>query len=184
MHRSHLKQFPLFIWLLLLVSSVSNFCPDTGRWRWSLVSVRLFSRAVGREGHCRQIPLACVGSIRSVPATLGLPPLVLCVLSPSPLLRLPAALQGLGPALRAVPVFRYSTKAQNQLGLPLVSSPARAAQAARSLMSALSPGAVCLIPSPVPASVSTCTGLVSLVSVLGSWSLAAVNHPESQEVFG
>ena len=53
-----------------------NFCPDTGGLRWSLVQVRLFSRAAGREGRCRQMSLACVGSTCSVPATLGLPPLM------------------------------------------------------------------------------------------------------------
>ena len=37
-----------------------------------------------------------------VPATLGLPPLPACVLSPSTLLRLQAALQGAGPELRAL----------------------------------------------------------------------------------
>ena len=36
---------------------------------------------MGREGHCRQMSLACVGSTLSVPATLGLPPLTECVLS-------------------------------------------------------------------------------------------------------
>ena len=77
-----------------------------------------------------------------------------CVLSWSTLLRLPAALYGVGPALRAVPVFGYSTKARTRLGLCFVPSPARAAQAARSLRSALSPGAVCLLPSAMPASVS------------------------------
>ena len=56
-------------------------------------------------------------------------------------------------------------------------------------MGALSPGEVCLIPSAVPASVSTHTSWVRFVSVLGSWPLAAtlpedVNYPESQEVFG
>ena len=55
-------------------------------------------------------------------------------------------------------------------------------------MGTLSPGAVHLIPSAVPASVSMCTVWVHLVSVLGSWSLAAalpadVHHPVSQEVF-
>ena len=88
-----------------------------------------------------------------------------------------------------VPVFRYSTKAQTWLGLRFVSSPAQAAQAARSLMSALSPGAGRLLPSAVPASVSMPIGQVHLVSVLGSWTLAAtllvdVDHPESQDVFG
>ena len=68
--------------------------------------------------------------------------------------------------------------------------PARAAQAARSLTGALSLGAVHLLPSVAPASVSTRAGQVRVaVSVLRSWPLAAtlladVDHPESQEVFG
>ena len=52
---------------------------------------------MGREGRCRQVSLACVGSARGVSATLGLPPL------PSTLLRLQVALQGAGPGLRALP---------------------------------------------------------------------------------
>ena len=50
--------------------------------------------AVGREEHCKQISLACVGSAPSVWATLGLPLFTACVLSQSTLLRLQAALQG------------------------------------------------------------------------------------------
>ena len=53
----------------------------------------MFSCAVGREEHCKQIALACVGSARSVWATLGLPLLMACVLSPATLLRLQVALQ-------------------------------------------------------------------------------------------
>ena len=49
---------------------------------------------MGREEHHKQIPLACVGSTRSVWATLGLPPLTLWVLSQSTLLRLQIAVQG------------------------------------------------------------------------------------------
>ena len=118
----------------------------------------------------------------------GFAPACGCVLSPSTPLRLPAALYRAGPALPAVQVFGYSTKARTRLGLPFVPSPARAAQAARSLMRALSPGAVHLLPSAVPASVSSREGWVRLVSVLGSWPLATtlpadVDHPESQEVF-
>ena len=48
-----------------------------------------------------------------------------------------------------VQVFGYSTKVQTRLGLGFVPSLAGAAQAARSLTSALSLGAVCLIPSAV-----------------------------------
>ena len=55
----------------LLVSSVSDFRPDTWGWWWALFQAHLFSRAVGREGHCKQTTLACA---RSVSATLGLLP--------------------------------------------------------------------------------------------------------------
>ena len=49
---------------------------------------------MGREDHCKQTPLACVGSVRRVSATLGLSPLTVCVLSRSTLLRLQVALPG------------------------------------------------------------------------------------------
>ena len=54
----------------------------------------MFNCAVGREEHCKQTSLACVGSVHSVWATLGLPPLTACVLSQSTLLRLQVILQG------------------------------------------------------------------------------------------
>ena len=49
---------------------------------------------MGREEHCKQISLACVGCAHSVWTTLGLPPLTVRVLSQSTLLRLQVALQG------------------------------------------------------------------------------------------
>ena len=85
--------------------------------------------------------------------------------------------------------FGLLHKSADSVGPAFCAFPARAAQAARSLMSALSQGAAHLLPSAGPASVSPRTSWVCLVSVLGSWSLPAtlpgdVNHPESQEVFG
>ena len=118
-----------------------------------LGSLVQFSPATGRAGRCRQISL-CVDSTHRVPATLGLPRSRVSVLSLSTLLRLPAALHGAGPALRAVPVFGYSTKARIRLCLRFVPSPARAAQAARGLTSALSLGATRPFPSEAPGSVS------------------------------
>ena len=95
MHLSLLGRFPLYFgFLFLQVSSVSNFHPDTRGCRRSLIWAHFFSCAVGREDHCKQISLACVGSARTVWATLGLPPLMACVLSHSTLLRLQVALQG------------------------------------------------------------------------------------------
>ena len=91
----HFQSSSLFLvyfgFFCLQVSSVSNFHPDTRGRRWSLIQAHLFSRAVGREEHCKQITLACA---RSVSATLGLPPLTACVLSLSTLLRLQVALPG------------------------------------------------------------------------------------------
>ena len=69
----------------------------------------MFSGAVGREGRCKQITLACA---RSVSATLGLPPFTVCVLSWSTLFRFQVALQGncLRPSLGCVhfPGLRHS----------------------------------------------------------------------------
>ena len=87
-----------------------------------LGSLVQFSPAAGRAGRCRQMSL-CVGSSPRVPATLGLPRTGVSVLSPSTLLRLPAALYGAGPALSAVPVFGSSTKVRIRLRLRFVPSP-------------------------------------------------------------
>ena len=83
-----------FVFFCLQVSSASNFCPDTRGRRWSLIQAHFFSCAVGREEHWKLISPACVGSARSVSATMGLPQLTTCVLSQSTLLRLQVALQG------------------------------------------------------------------------------------------
>ena len=109
-----------------------------------LGSLVQFSPAAGRAGRCRQMSL-CVGSTHRVPATLGLPRTGVSILSPSTLLRLPAALHGAGPALSAVPVSRSFKKARIRLRLRFVSSLASAVQAAR-VLGALSPGAVRLFP--------------------------------------
>ena len=96
-----------FSFFCLLVSSVSDFCPDTrGRW-CTFFQAHLFSHAVGREGHCKQITLACA---HSVSATMGLPPLTACVLSLSTLLRLQVALLGTeaGPGCLHFPGLSHS----------------------------------------------------------------------------
>ena len=83
-----------------------------------------------------------------------------CVLSPSTLLRLQVALQGAGWSCVHFPrlscSFRFSGTPQRRrlLGAASCAFPVRAAQATRSLTSALSSGAVRLLSSPVPASVS------------------------------
>ena len=65
---------------------------------------------MGREEHCKQISLACVGSARSVWATLSLSLLMACVLSQSTLLRLQVSLQGncLKRALGCMPFWGLS----------------------------------------------------------------------------
>ena len=133
-HRSLLKRFPFFISFCLPVSSVPNFRPDTGGRGWSLIRVAGSLALRGGEG--------------------------LALVSPSTLLRLPAALYGAGPALHAVAALGCSTKARTRLRLCFVPSPGQAAQAARSLTGALSPGAARLLPSVAPASVPASAGRV------------------------
>ena len=138
---------------------------------------------MGREEHCKQISLACVGSAYSVPATLDLPPLTECVLCQSTLLRLQVTLQGncLKQALgchalpRSKPLrFRYLGSPQRHgLGWACVLCPSQVRAAlvtrcwrARSLR---------LIASPVPATrFYGCTA--------GAPSQADVDCPESQAV--
>ena len=128
------------------------------------------------EGGALQADIAVCGECSQCSGNTGFAPTYGCMLFLSTLLRLPAALYGAGPALRAVPVFGYSTKARTQLGLRFVPSLAGAAQAARSLMGTLSLGAVHLIPSVVPASVSADTSLVR-VSCVCSQELASSCGP-------
>ena len=96
----------------------------------SLIRAHLFSRAVGREEHCKQISLACVGSAYSVPATLDLPPLTECVLCQSTLLRLQVTLQGnclsepWVVCTSKLPRFRFSgTPQRHRLGWAFVLCP-------------------------------------------------------------
>ena len=130
---------------------------------------------MGREGCCRQISL-CVGSTRSVPATLGLPPLTgVCF----PRLHCSGSwLPYMERALHCVQFqsLGYSTKARTWLHLRFVPSPARATQAARSLTVALSLGAVHPLPFVVPASVSMHVSRVHAACVY-SQELASSRDP-------
>ena len=130
---------------------------------------KLFTCSVAcGEGGALQADITwCVGSTRSV-RHAGFAPAHRSVLSPSTLLRLPAALYGACPAWRAVSVFGSSTKVRTRLRLRLVPFPAGAAQAARSLTGALSHGAAHLLPSTAPASVSAHVRLLSILLCLFS----------------
>ena len=96
MHLSLPKHFPLFIlassvcWSLQCLISALTQGGEGGHLFRLTCSVVLW----GREEHCKQISLACVGSAHSVSVTLGLPLLTACVLSWSTLLRLQVALLG------------------------------------------------------------------------------------------
>ena len=87
----------------------------------------MFARSVQSccgEGGALQADIAVCGEHSPCSDHTGLAPYRVSVLSPSTLLRLPAALYGAGPVLRAVPVFGSSTKAQMRLRLHFVPSPA------------------------------------------------------------
>ena len=96
---------------------------------------------------------------------------------------------GSRPCVACGSSFWVLHKRADSVGPEFCAFPAQEAQAARSLTGTFSLRAVRLLPSAGPASFSVRVGRVCLLSVLGSWSLAAtlpmdVNHPDSQEVFG
>ena len=107
----------------------------------------MFSRAVGREGHCRQMSLACVGSISSVLATPGLPSLTVCGF-PIYTAQAPGFSPGSGAWVACASQaegagFRGLHKDRDSVGPAVCAFPARAAQSARSTL----PG--CNVPSPL-----------------------------------
>ena len=88
-----------------------------------------------------------------------------------------------GPCVECGSSFRVLHRSADSVAPAFCAFPARAAQAARSLTGALSPGAVRLLPSVAPACFHPrWSGVCALC--LAATLQADVNHPESQEVFG
>ena len=151
---------------------MSNFRPDTGGRRWSLVQLPLVSRAAGREGHCRQISVACVGSTHSVLAILGLPPLTgVCFphlhISSSWLLYVER------PCIACGPSFRVVHKSADSVVPAFCAFPGPSSSGSQQLDGRTLPGCA-FSPLSVPASVSTCA---SRVSAPYSQELASSSDP-------
>ena len=179
MHRAFLKRFPLFIWLLFAVSSVSNF-PLTQAGRGDLLF--RFASSVQScygEGGALRTDMAVCGEHCRVLATRGLPRTRVSVLSPSALLRLPAALYGAGPALSAIPVFGSST---DSVAPAFCAFPGLSGSGSQRLGRPL-PRCSTPFPSTRPQR-EPLVGCLWLASVQRSWPLA-VTLPvvDSQEVF-
>ena len=121
--------FVYFGFLSWQVSRVSNFCPGTRGQRWSLIYAHSFSCVVGREEHCKQISLACVGSACSVSTTLGLP--LLTAACAFRVYTAQAPVSKAGPAFCALPRskllgFRFlGTPQGHRLGLACVRCPSQ-----------------------------------------------------------
>ena len=111
----------------------------------------LFSRAVGREEHCRQMSLACVGALAVFRPHWVCPRSLVCAF-PIYTVQAPGCSIATGPWVACGSSFRVLHKSADSTGPAFCAFPTREAQAARSLRSALSLGAVCLLPSAVPAS--------------------------------
>ena len=139
----------------------------------------MLSHAVRREGHCRQISLVCAGSNHSVPATVGLPPLTACVLSPTTLLRLQAALQGAGPEVHALPRpkplrFHFLRPPQRgSLGPAFCAFPGASSSGSQELEEPTLPG--CGAPSPLRG--PSFSFRLSGAPCISSWELVSSRHP-------
>ena len=145
----------------------------------------MFSRAVGRVEHCKQISLVCMGSACIVSATLGLSPVTEFVLSQSTLLKYLGCCTGelskAGPGCVPFPGLtrsgsgsRASTKAQTLLGQHFVHFPGPSSSDNQVLCKHTLPRwGVRLITSLVPATQfpgwqHACPSQVCRVSLLGS----------------
>ena len=167
---------------------MSNFCADTGGRRWCLVQVHSFSRVVGRRALQTNVTGVC-GEHSQCSAHTGFAPARGVCTFPVYTAQAPGCSIGGGPCVACGSSFWVLHKRADLVGPAFCGFPSRSSSGSQELDECTRPGAVSLIPSMVPASVSAPTCWVRLVSVLGSWSLAAtlpadVNHPESQEVFG
>ena len=135
---------------------MSSFRPDTRRRRWSLVQVCLFSHAAGREGSADKSHWPVWGALMVFWPHWVCPRSRVCAL-PVYTAQAPSCSIWSMPCVARGSSFRVFHKSVDLVAPAFCAFPGRAAQAARSLMGALSPGAVCLLPSTVPASVSAHT---------------------------
>ena len=161
----------------------------------------MFSRAVGREGCCRQTSLACVGSARSAPATLGLPR-SRCLCFPRLHCSGSQLLYGERPCVACGSSFRVLHKSADSVAPAFCAFPGPSSSGSQVLVRgspwvrrAFSPPrsqpqfpcppvrCVCLLPSAAPACFHPHqSGACALC--LAATLPADVNHPESKEVFG
>ena len=121
----------------LPVSSVPNFRPETGRRRWSLTQVASSVTLQGGTGAAFPVYTS-----QAPGCSLWSMPCIVCTSS-----------------------FWVFHKSADSVAPAFCAFPTRAAQAARSLTGALDPGAVHLLPSVTPASVSTRASLVHVPCV-------------------
>ena len=104
---------------------MSNFRPDTGGWAEVVSCSGSLVQSCCEGGGALQTDVTGLcGEHSQCSGHTGFAPAHGCVFSLSTLLRLPAALYGASPVLRAVPVFGYSTRVRTQLGPRFVPSPA------------------------------------------------------------
>ena len=125
---------------------MSNFCPEPSGRRWFLVWVHLFSRAVWREGPCRQISPACVGNTRRVPATLGLPPLM-GVCFPVYTAQAPGCSIWSGPCIACGSSFLVFHKSADSVGPAFCAFPGPSSSGSQELEERTLPG--CSAPYPL-----------------------------------
>ena len=130
----------------------------------------LVQSCCGEGGALQQMSLACAGSTQKCSGHTGFAPAHGVCAFPVYTAQAPGCSAGSG-ALHCVHFLGLSCsgsgsrvlhKGPKSVGPAFCAFPVRAAQATRSLMSALSPGAVRLIPSVVPASVSRRAGRFTL----------------------
>ena len=150
MHRSFLKRFPLFIWLLFAVSSVSNFRPDTGGGGdLSFRFASSFQSCCG-EGAALQTDIAVCGEHSPCSGHTGFAPLTSVCAFPVYTAQAPSCSMWSGPCVACGSSFRVLHKSADSVAPAFCAFPGLSSSGSKGLGRTL-PGCGAPFPLAAPA---------------------------------
>ena len=150
MHRSFLKLFPLFIWLLFAVSSVSNFRPDTGGRGGLLFRFASSVQSCCGEGGALQTDIALCGEHSPCSGHTGSAPLRGVCAFPVYTAQAPGCSIWSGPCVECGSSFRVLHKSADSVGPAFCVFPGLSGSGSQRLGHPL-PGRGAPFPSATPA---------------------------------
>ena len=185
MHQSLLKRFPLFIWLLFAVSSVSNFRPDTGGQSGLLFRFASSVQSCCGEGGALLTNVAGLcGAHSPCSGHTGFAPLTGVCAFPVYTAQAPGCSIWSGPCVACGSSFLVFHKSADSVAPAFCAFPGRSSSGSQELAQRTLPrcGAPSRLCGPSLSFRQRRSGVCTLC--LAATLPVDVDHPESQEVFG